>query len=362
MSDIVEEIVKNLWNGKAAVIQFNHDANADDFLFKRLKKEIESSQNKPAVFSVLKDSFVPKDVVRDIANIIEFSKGNKIVFLIHDLFHFASPEAIINLFYGKEDVAAVITADMDVAFSLKGKDTQVRGRYDKYFLAPELYGDDIQACDYHLGALHGFSSKEEAARLYKFLVNHSGEVLSFRQIYENSNTCKSLPFCISAINYMNKAGMLYILERVVIKDGKKLSSGKVFYPTFISDLDLADLPESKRYKIKKEAYLVAKLFSENYKVSRAISYYSVNVGGQYNTRTEFNRGFLVESFDRKCVIKIDFKDEDETMMARFKKAINNIPHIIAVLGRMGLRFDDNGIAYCGLENLLLKGLDAYGGF
>ena len=52
----------------------------------------------------------------------------------------------------------------------------------------------------------------------------------------------------------------------------------------------------------------------------------------------------------------DFDDDDETIN-RFKKAKNNIPHLIAVLGEMALIIDKDGTAYCGLQTLLKKGLD-----
>ena len=361
MRKMLESIVNNLWNGKATIIQHNKSTNTVDFLSNDVRNAIIEKYSHCIILDIFPDSNMSSNLVNKLSATLDLVKDNKVVFLIHGLFYYFSPTAIINMFYGKENVAAVMTADIDVSYYLKDKDTQVRGRYDKYFLPPELYGDVVEKKDYHLGALLEFFSKEEAGEIYKYLVRHSGEVLTFRSVFEEVSVGKTLPFYIEAINYMNKAGMLYILDRVAIKDGKILSSGVVFYPTFVSDIDLTDLPEDKKFKLKNEAYLVAKMFDEDYKVSRAISYYSDTIDGKYKSRVEFNRGFLVEYHDRKCVIRIDFND-NEDMMERFKKAKSNIPHMVAVLGQMELRIDVDGIAYYGLENLLKKGLKGYGGF
>ena len=87
----------------------------------------------------------------------------------------------------------------------------------------------------------------------------------------------------------------------------------------------------------------------------SLGFYSDIVDGKYKSRVEFNRGFLIEYYDRICVIRIDFDDDDETIN-RFKKAKNNIPHLIAVLGEMALIIGKDGTAYCGLQTLLKKGL------
>ncbi|MFA7110024.1 MAG: hypothetical protein WC160_00695 [Bacilli bacterium] len=71
--------------------------------------------------------------------------------------------------------------------------------------------------------------------------------------------------------------------------------------------------------MKSEAYLVAKMFSENYMVYRALSYYGDTIDGKYKSRVEFDHGFLVEYFDRKYIVRIDYGDDDEKM-ERFKKS------------------------------------------
>lgn len=96
-------------------------------------------------------------------------------------------------------------------------------------------------------------------------------------------------------------------------------------------------------------------------VYRALSYYGDTIDGKYKSRVEFDHGFLVEYFDRKCIVRIDYGDDDEKM-ERFKKAKSSIPQMVAVLGEMELRIDKSGIAYYGLENIYKKGLTGYGGF
>lgn len=361
MMQIVKDIVNNLWNGKANIVQINRSMAINDFLMCELKEVIIETKGNCFFFEVNPSAIKRDDLLDNIKKTMDLLKDNKAVFIIDDLFYYNGPQAIINAFYGKKNITAIITTYIDVAYGLKNNDTQIRGRYNNYFLVPELYNDNIKSDNYHLEALSDFASKEEASKIYKYLVSHSGQVLSCRQIYNSVKVNKTLNFYIRAINYMKMAGMIYVLDRVEIKKGKRLSSGVIFYPTYVSDIDKADLPHEKKFKLKNEAYLVAKMVSDNYKVYRAISYYKDIVDGKKRTRIEFNRGFLIEYYDRKCVIRIDFGDDDESIN-RFKKAQNSIPHLIAVLGHMELKVDKDGIAYCGLETLFDKGLNGYGGF
>ena len=43
MRQIVKEIVKNLWNGKANIIQFNRSMDIDDFLLHDIKNAIQEA-------------------------------------------------------------------------------------------------------------------------------------------------------------------------------------------------------------------------------------------------------------------------------------------------------------------------------
>ena len=361
MKQIIKDIVSNLWNGKANVIQINRSMDVSELLLHDIKNAIEETHEHCFFFYSNPGNTKTDELMDNIKKTMELLKDNKMVFIIHDLFYYNAPQAIINAFYGKKNITAIITTDIDVAYGLKNNDTQIRGRYTKYFLPPEMYGEKVDTNSYHLEALSHFFSKKEASEIYKYLVGHCGEVLTYRNLYDAKIVHKTLPFYIEAINYMYNAGMLYMLDRVEIKEGKKLSSGVVFYPTYVSDIDLTDLPYEKRFKLKNEAYLVAKMLSDDCMVHRAISYYMETVDAKYKRRVEFNRGFLIEYYDRKCVIRIDYGEDDETIK-RFRKAKNSIPHLLAVLGHMELRVDKDGMAYCGLETLFEKGLNGYGGF
>ena len=91
-----------------------------------------------------------------------------------------------------------------------------------------------------------------------------------------------------------------------------------------------------------------------------ITYNGGFIDGKYKSRIEIDRGFLIRCFDRKCIIRIDDGNEEEE--TRFKKMKCSIPQVIALLGEMELRVDDNGIAYYELNTILKKGLNGYGGF
>ncbi|MBQ8142019.1 MAG: hypothetical protein IJ194_02530 [Bacilli bacterium] len=362
MKKLTLDILDNLGNGKAKIITCNKETEAGDYLLGEVKEAIKGKINNCLFFDFYPEKYPNRNILGRLADIIDFCKDNRAVVLIHDLFFFHYPEAIINVFYGKNNIDGIITSDIEVSYKLKDKDTQVRGRYIRFFLAPMLYGDEIKSKDYHVKALENYGAKDAAIELYKYLVNHSGEVLSFRQVLEQTKSIdRRLMFYVDTINLMNKLGMIYLLKRVDVKDMDELSSGFVYYPTFISDIDLTDLPNEKKFKLKYEAFLVAKMFSENYMVNRAISYHADTIDGKYKSRVEFNRGFLIEYFNRKCIIKIDFSDNNE-MIENFKKAKTHIPQMVAVLGHMELIVDKAGIAYYGLENLLEKGLKGYGGF
>ena len=359
MRKTIYQILNNAWNGKANVITCNRCVDIDS-IFNMIQKEFEKQNESCLYVRYSKDNVSSNNILHQINDLMDLLKGNRIVFLINTLSDCMYPEAIINSFYGNKNVTAIITTDISIEYYLKDKDTQIRGRYNSYFYVPQLYDEIATTSNFHLDPLQRFSSPNEAAKLYQYILNRSGEVLSFRSIYEAGVVYKSLPFYIEAIIYMINSGMLYCLNRVDIKEGKALFSGVVFYPTFISDLEISDIPFEKKSRVKNEAFLVAKMISEGYSIDRAISHFVEVNASEKRIRVEFNRGFLITHHDRQCVIKIDNNNVEE--MERFKKSKRNIPHMIAVPGKMELRIDKDGVAYCGLVNLLTKGLNGYGGF
>lgn len=361
MKKIILDIINSLGSGKTKIIQFNVASDAQTFLFKEVESSIKNKFDSYLIFEFKPNSNYGRDIIQPLADIIKLCQDNRTVILIHDLFYFKYPEAIINMFYGKNNIDAIITSNIDITYKLKNKDTQVRGRYSSFFLAPMLYNDEINSSQYHVDALKDYPNKDEAIKIYKYLVLHSGEFLTFRKIYESIQTNRGLNYYVFLIKYMINAGMLYCLTRMEIKTMKSLSSGFVLYPAFISDIDLTDLSYDKKFKLKSMAFLIAKMHSDNYKVYQAISYFAGVVNGKYKSRQEFNAGFLVMYFDRKCLIRIDFTDDDASLQ-KYQGIKTSIPKIVALLGELELRVDTNGIAYYGLENLYKKGLIGYGGF
>ena len=258
------------------------------------------------------------------------------------------------MFYGKSNISVITTSTINIDFALGNKATQVSGRYINCFLSPELYTINQPKNEkYHLDCLEGSIYEKDGKELYTYIINHSGEVLSFRDIYQGVSNKRSLPYCVKLVNYMISIGMLYVLNRVEVQNGNTLSSGFVFYPTYVSDIDNTYLNPEKKYERKMEGYLIAKLFSQNYDVARAIGYHGEYIDGVYKTRVIFNRGFLVSSPKAKYLIKIAFDDD---MVSSFIKSKSNYLRVVALLGSMEWKSDSNGVIYCGLENLLLEGI------
>ncbi len=110
--------------------------------------------------------------------------------------------------------------------------------------------------------------------------------------------------------------------------------------------------------MNKEAIIISKLVSYGFLVSYAISFYGDYVNDKYMTRNVYNAGFLIESYNRKSLIKIYF--DNDTTIERFIKLKTKIPQIIIVLSNMNLKVVDNGMIYYGLNNFLDDGLKDYG--
>ena len=138
MKDIVNKILNSLGNGKAKTIQFTRGYDIKRFLIEELKPSIKEKLTNCLFFEFDADHSFKKDIIPELSNIFRLSKGNRAIVFINDLFGFSSPEAIINVFFGKTNIDAVITTDIDIPFRLKRKDTQVRGRYLHIFLPLSL--------------------------------------------------------------------------------------------------------------------------------------------------------------------------------------------------------------------------------
>lgn len=357
MNVILDKILNDLGNGKAKIIECNKENDVKNFLFFEVKNEIKERLNNCLFFEFYNDGSSKKDIFKELENINKIYQNNRTIILICDLFSFCSPEAIINLFYGNKNVDVIISSNIEVSYKLKNKDTEIRGRYISYFVDPTSF-TSINENILHIKPLENYKYKDEAIELYKYLLNHSGEVLTYRSICDSSKIKKDLYFYIKTIEYMNKTKMIYLLEIKNIKDLKKKAYGFIVYPTFIFDLELSDLTYDKKFRLNKESIIVSKLISYGFLVSYAISFYGDYVNNKYITRNVCNAGFLIESYSRKSLIKICFNND--TSIERFIKLKTKIPQIIIVLSNMNLKVDDNGMIYYGLNNFLADGLKNYG--
>ena len=353
MELIIEKILNDLGNGMAKIIECNKDIDSKSFLFKNVKNRIKEKINNCLFFEFNNDSLSKKDILKELEKIEKIIKDNKAVILVDDLFSYYAPEAIINLFFGNNNIDLIFTSNIEISYKLKSKETIVRGRYNSYFLEPMIFYEEINKSVLHTKALENYKYQKEAKEIYKYLLNHAGEHLSYHKIYESLKIKKNINFYINVIEYMSKSKMIYFLEIKNIKEFKKKTYGFIVYPTFISDLELSSLSSDKKFIANKEATVVSKLVSRGFNVYAATSYYAAYVNNVYVTRNIYNAGFLIEYYDKKALIKIYF-DNDESI-ERFIKLKTKIPQIIIVLSNMNLKIDDNEIAYYGLENFLKDG-------
>lgn len=360
-NELINKLIDEVGSGKANIIQCNRNYESGDFLTNSLKLEL---QNKFPEHNVV--VFTPiikfkRDMVQLLSALKQWSSEKPVIVLIHDLFYYHNPDAIINILYGSDQISGFITSDVNVPYKLGKRDTLVRGRYKTFYLVPSLFCDiDKDQGDIfgHLDSLDLYDHKEYAARIYRYLVVHGGELLTYRTIYENTGKDMTLGVLIKAIDFIVNHNMLYRLSRVDISNMKELSSGFIYYPAYAEELDGTDLSAERKYILKSETYLISRMIYDGLSVKKAISYIYKDDGNK-RIRVEFNRGFLVGSYDKNVVIKPYFDDNEEELN-RLVKSKMNIPHIIALLGNSEYRMDKNGLTYVGLDKLLTKGLDGYG--
>ena len=210
----------------------------------------------------------------------------------------------------------------------------------------------------HLNSLNLYNHRDYAAKIYRYILKHSGELLSYRTIYENTDKEMTLGVLIKAIEFMVNHNMLYRLSRVDVSNMKELSSGFIYYPAYAEEFDGTDLTADRKYILKSETYLVSRMVYDGLTVKKAISYIYQSDSDK-RVRVEFNRGFLISNYDKNVVVKPYFDNNEEELKKLIRSKIN-IPQIVALLGNTEYRMDKNGLTYVGLDKLLTKGLDGYG--
>ena len=104
MKRLTLNILDNLGNGKAKVITCNRETEAGNYLLGEVKEAIKGKINNCLFFEFYPEKYSDRNILGRLADIIDFCKDNRAVVLIHDLFFFYYPEAIINVFYGKNNI------------------------------------------------------------------------------------------------------------------------------------------------------------------------------------------------------------------------------------------------------------------
>lgn len=359
--ELINKLINQVGSGKANIIQCNRNYDCGDFLINHLKLELQRKypEHNIVVFTPL--TKFKREMVSILSALKQMSVEKPSIVLIHDLFYYHNPDAIINILYGSNQISGFITTDVNIPYRLRKRDTLVRGRYNTFNLVPSLFDDtDKNQGDVfmHLNALDLYDHKDYAAKIYRYILKHSGELLSYRTIYENTDKDMTLGVLIKAIDFMVNHNMLYRLSRVDVSNMKELSSGFIYYPAYAEEFDGTDLTAERKYILKSETYLVSRMAYDGLTVKKAISYVYESDNDK-RVRVEFNRGFLIGNYDKNVVIKPYFDDNEEELKKLIKSKIN-IPQIVALLGNSEYRMDKNGLTYVGLDKLLTKGLDGYG--
>lgn len=353
---LINKLVESVGSKKTNIIQFSKGYDIDRFLFVELKNSLFKAFPNYHIVEVKPG----EDILSFISSLKEISSKNPVIVLINDVFSYKNPEAIINSFYGFENISAFITSDVDISYQLGKKDTLVRGRYNRFFLPPSLFGDSSKIENINYCDLLSFGSySKQASKIYSYILNHSGKLLSYRKIHEGIGKVLSIGKIIDIVDYMINHFLFYRLFRVDVSKNKDISSGFICYPTHINNLDEVPYSKKKKYFLKTATAVVARMVYNGFGVKKAISYYYEIRDGK-RVRTEFDRGFLVFNFDKKVIINIHL-DEDDNDIEKLIKFKSNIPHLIGLPGNSEYIMDCNGLTYVGIEKILGNGLGEYGG-
>ena len=353
---LINKLIESVGSKKTNIIQFSKGYDINRFLFVELKNRLFEVFPSYHIVEVKQE----EDILSFIPNLKEISSKNPVIVLINDVFSYKNPEAIINSFYGFDNISAFITTYVDVSYQLGKKDTLVRGRYNRFFLPPVLFGDSPKIENINYCDLFSFGSYyKQASKIYSYILNHSGELLSYRKIHEGIGKTLSIGKTIDIVDYMINHFLFYRLFRVDVSKNKDISSGFICYPTHINNLDKIPCSNEKKYFLKTATAVVARMVYNGFGVKKAISYCYETKDGK-RVRTEFDRGFLVFNFDKRVIINIHL-DEDGNDIEKLIKFKSNIPHLIGLPGNSEYIMDCNGLTYVGIEKILGNGLGEYGG-
>ena len=353
---VLKELLNDLGNGKAHIIIHNVEDNINDFLFDALTKELQSIYPDCLIYPFEKAN-TKYDIIPILESISKINKGKRLIIIVENLTSFYVPESIINMFYGNHEIDLIVSTNISLEYYFNDhQKTLVAARYRIYFCPPMLYEDMslIKSTSPHIGGLNGLkqSTYERGKQIYSYLLNHSGETLTYSKIKTDVDPKINLLTIIEIINYMVARGMIYLINRMDVDKLEVLDSKFVIYPTFISDLDFSTLNDETKYYLKLEASLVAKIFNEDDMVFYGISYhYEVHTKGR--VRITYNNGFAVGNKygQIKYIIKPSFQTD---YRQEYNKTSLLTPVIIVSLGKGDIIKGNDGVKYCGIETFLDK--------
>ena len=363
--NILSSIKENIGSGKINIVFTPKGVNSEAFLKKDLRNFLEKNYEN-CVISFSNGHTTGYDI--DLFN--SFISSNKKVFvLLNDLSKFEQPIGIINMFYGNKNIDVIATTSLSIK-RLSGKNiSDIRGRYISYFYPPFLYGDEINDHQDSIAFLFNlyflnYKHIKIAKKLYFFLLNHVGQILSFRQLYSECGNGISLVTFVGIVNYLHDSGLFYLLTRIELGTFNEMDYGFAFYPTRCFDIFSEDeevkLNKAQRLKGYYDSLLVAKAFYDNQTIYRAFHIKKETID-EKRINVQLSNCFLIRNKNQYVLVKTDYYSEDDRLLNIFKKYKGNIQKIIVDETDRGFQLNSDGIIECGISFLLKKGIFSYGG-
>ena len=359
---ILQSIKENLNSGKINIVFTPKGVDSESLLLTDLKSFIEKNFENSIIFY---SSGSEKQYSVELFDSV-ISSNKKAFLLIDDLSQFNDPNSIINTFYGNKNINVIATTSINVE-KLAGKDmTDIRGRYISYFYPPYLYGDDYDTSKKSIRNMFrlyfsDYRHKENAKKLYMYVLNHSGELLTLRKIYSECGVGISLVTFINIFNYLRDSGLFYLLTRINLNDLTELDYGFVLYPCRCFDIlsSEIDVDEQKRQKIYYESSLVAKVLYDNQIIHRAF-HVKRGIADGKRVSIQLSDSFLIKSNNQSILLKFSFPGDNDKSLELFKEYKGNIQKMIVFYNDSGFRQDEHGIIKCGIKHVLEKGVFSYG--
>ena len=358
---LLDKIKENIGSRKVNIVFIPKGIDSEAFLMNDVKNMLEENYEDCVIsYSVS----TGKDDMNFLNSFI--SSKRKVFIMLNDLSQFSDPLSIINMFYGNTNIDVIATTSINIK-RLAGKEiTDIRGRYISYFYPPYLYGDNIDERDtidkmfeqYY----YDYRYSELSREIYFYILNHVGQVLSFRDIYSHCTNNVSLVTFVDIINYLHSVGLFYILPRIEIDSSNELNYGYVFYPCRAYDILSGEikLDNSKRLKAYYDSMLVAKVFYDGQLIWSAFYVKKETFNGK-RVNVQYNNCFLIKNDNQRVLLKPNYYSNNEKNLNMFIKYKGNIQKIIVSDNDRRYHMDIDGTLKCGIKYILEKGVFSYNG-